>query len=188
MPVPFPYYHVLKLMLLASLLAMSYAICQLMEESKGISFFIFAIVAAIMLGLEEISVAMADPFGDDDTDFDTDEMTRYCYEATVALLRDSNYEGETARWAFAKESELPEDVGDPVNQILPKRIRRNSTLGVLVEKVGEAALAVYDWGKFTMDAEARTYSNRLATNEVISTVEHVRRATLSASVHQFSQG
>eukprot|EP00966_Prymnesium_polylepis_P108856 2519615-Prymnesium_polylepis.1 len=115
MPVPFPYYHVLKLMLLASLLAMSYAICQLMEESKGISFFIFAIVAAIMLGLEEISVAMADPFGDDDTDFDTDEMTRYCYEATVALLRDKNSEGDALRG-----ESLPDDVANPVELIPPR--------------------------------------------------------------------
>ena len=120
---------------------------------------------------------MADPFGNDDTDFDTDEMTRYCYEVTVALLRDKNSEGESLRG-----ENLPDDVANPVQLIPPRNIHADSMLGVLVAKVGEAALSMYDWSHYTLEAGARTYHNRDHwSDQIITPEEQVRRAKIAVN-------
>jgi hypothetical protein len=41
----------------------------------------------LMLVPQEVAVAMADPFGDDDVDFDTDLIYKKVYDGAVALLR-----------------------------------------------------------------------------------------------------
>ena len=44
---------------------------------------------AAFLGLKEVAVAMSDPFGDDDIDFDTTGMLSGAYNNAVACLQDS---------------------------------------------------------------------------------------------------
>jgi len=92
-PVPFPYFHVLKLLLLVGLFIVSYAIVgletgDLTAWTAALSLFAFSVVCAIMIGLQEIAVAMSDPFGDDDVDFDVDSFLKAAYNNCVALLSD----------------------------------------------------------------------------------------------------
>ena len=47
---------------------------------------LYFVVSGTMIGLEEVAVAMSDPFGDDDTDFDTDHMVSKAYNNAVAML------------------------------------------------------------------------------------------------------
>lgn len=56
-------------------------------ESWVASMVIFSVVAAMLLGLQEIAGAMADPFGVDDTDFDTHKLCYDAYKNAVAYLR-----------------------------------------------------------------------------------------------------
>ena len=70
-PVPFVYFHVLKLMMLVVLSLVAYELVNVFEDHWALSITTFAVVAAMLLGLQEIAGAMADPFGSDDTDFDT---------------------------------------------------------------------------------------------------------------------
>ena len=42
----------------------------------ALSFWIYTIVCFAFLGLKEVAVAMSDPFGDDDVDFDVERMLK----------------------------------------------------------------------------------------------------------------
>ena len=68
-PIPFPYYHTLTLMLSLNLLLLAYALVYFETVMTFPCFFIICLVA---LGLKETAVALSDPFGDDDVDFDTE--------------------------------------------------------------------------------------------------------------------
>jgi len=43
----------------------------------------FLVMLFTMLGLQEIAVAMSDPFGDDDADFDTSRLIAHAYDNVV---------------------------------------------------------------------------------------------------------
>ena len=77
-------------------------------------------------------------------------QARYAYEASVALLRDKNSEGDTLRG-----STLPEDVGNPVTQDPPRAIRHGSALHALMQEVGEDSLSLYDCEKRPQRHEPR---------------------------------
>ena len=68
-PIPFPYYHTLTLMLSLNLLLLSYA---LVYFETVMTFPCFFIICLISIGLKETAVALSDPFGADDVDFDTE--------------------------------------------------------------------------------------------------------------------
>ena len=51
------------------------------------SIVIFSLCSGMLLGLQEIAGAMADPFGVDDTDFDTHKLCYDAYRNAVAYLR-----------------------------------------------------------------------------------------------------
>ena len=48
----------------------------------------FAIICLILIWLQEIAVAMSDPFGDDDIDFDATKQLSDAYDSALALLMD----------------------------------------------------------------------------------------------------
>eukprot|EP00966_Prymnesium_polylepis_P052377 1212936-Prymnesium_polylepis.1 len=53
-------------------------------------------------------------------------------------------------------------------------------LGTLVDKAGEAALSLYDWSHYTMEAGARTYQNHdHGSKQIMTTEEQVRRARIA---------
>mmetsp|Transcript_11476 Transcript_11476/g.30264 ORF Transcript_11476/g.30264 Transcript_11476/m.30264 type:complete len:322 (+) Transcript_11476:248-1213(+) len=151
-PVPFPYFHVLKVLLIICLLVLSYALVELLNGQPFFSVLVFGIISSIMVGLEEVAVAMSDPFGDDDIDFDTDEIARKAYNSTIALLRDSTP---------LQKNSLSDDVGNPVTEQLPASPPEGTTLAALMA-VG-ASIDGFDWAAYTMDEEARTYKNSLTS-------------------------
>ena len=85
-PVPFVYFHVLKLMMLVVLGTIAYELVTLFEGMWVVSMFTFVVVAAMLLGLMEIANKMSDPFGTDDTDFDTHKLCDDAYRNAVAYL------------------------------------------------------------------------------------------------------
>ena len=88
MPVPFAYFHVLKLLLIISLALTSYALVELEHAQVLMSMVVFIIITVIMIGLQAVAVAMSDPFGDDDIDFDLESFLKGAYDNAVALITD----------------------------------------------------------------------------------------------------
>lgn len=88
MPVPFAYFHVLKLLLMISLALTSYALVELEHAQFFLSMLVFVIVCTIMIGLQAVAVAMSDPFGADDIDFDLDKFMISAYDNSIAIITD----------------------------------------------------------------------------------------------------
>ena len=86
-PVPFMYFHILKLMMLIVNGLIAYEMVNIFADiSWSLSLFTYAIIAATMIGLLEIAGAMSDPFGTDPTDFDTHTVCFDAYKNAVAYL------------------------------------------------------------------------------------------------------
>jgi len=100
-PVPFPYFHVLTVLLVIDLMLISYALVNLEGTPWYLTSLVYVICCFAFLGLREVAVAMSNPFGDDAIDFDLEAMLAGAYKNCVALLRDtrrsdgSNIEGLT---------------------------------------------------------------------------------------------
>jgi len=82
-PVPFPYFHILSLMLSVNLGLLAYA---LVSWETVLTIPAFFITCLVMLGLKETSIAISDPFGGDAVDFETDQYMAALLANTKALL------------------------------------------------------------------------------------------------------
>jgi len=92
-PVPLAYYHILKLMQVLVNLLISYAFVDIFKDEWWVSVVVYAIVAGMLLGLQEIAVSMSNPFGEDSTDFDTRTLCHDAYNNAIAYLSmSSRYE------------------------------------------------------------------------------------------------
>lgn len=88
-PVPFPYFHVLKLLLLVALLILSYAMIELLYANVFLSLTCYTVACIIMIGLEQIAIGMSDPFGLDEVDFELDNFLQVAYDNAIAKLTDA---------------------------------------------------------------------------------------------------
>jgi len=86
--VPYPYFHVVKIMLLIALTMTGYALIFVLHGMPVFTVGCFAIICLIMIGLQEIAAAMSDPFGDDEIDFDGERQLATAFNNAVALLMD----------------------------------------------------------------------------------------------------
>ena len=86
-PVPFIYFHFLKLMSVVVISLISYELVVVVSYSWPLSMVMFGTIAAMLLALQDIACAMADPFGTDTTDFDTHKLVMDAYTNAIAYLR-----------------------------------------------------------------------------------------------------
>ena len=110
-PIPFAYFHALKLSVLSILFVVAFWMVDLLPGAYLASISAFAMFELIMLGLLEVAVAMSDPFGDDDVDFDTKKMTNGAYKNALVLLRDP-HTAKPKQPQIAKLQEAPASAGD----------------------------------------------------------------------------
>ena len=90
---PFPYFHAVKVMLMATLILVGYSLINLLEDSPPLFTIVcFCIFSVIQLGLQEIAAAMSDPFGDDDIDFDIEGLLSSAYNNAISFLREEKPE------------------------------------------------------------------------------------------------
>lgn len=82
-PVPFVYFHILKLMMLVVNSLIAYELVNVFQDHFFLSMITFSVVASMLIGLSAIASAMSDPFGKDDTDFDTH---RLCQDAIANAI------------------------------------------------------------------------------------------------------
>jgi len=88
-PIPFAYFHALKVAVLSMLGMLGYWMVDLLYgQPLYISLLTFAVFEAMTLGLLEVAVAMSDPFGEDEVDIDTQSLSLAAYTNAVALLGD----------------------------------------------------------------------------------------------------
>jgi len=82
-PVPFPYFHLLSLMVCVNLILL--AICMGFANSH-LSCAVFLVADLVFLGMLEVSSAMTDPFGDDEVDFPIGHWLRSTNERAELLM------------------------------------------------------------------------------------------------------
>jgi len=80
---PFPYFHLLNVMVCVSLILL--AIC-LGFANSNLTCIVFLVADLVYLGLLELSCALVDPFGDDDIDFPVSNWLRSSIERAEVLL------------------------------------------------------------------------------------------------------
>jgi len=100
-PVPFPYYHTLTLQLSLNLLLMAYS---MIEFETVVTIPCFAIVTLVCLGLKETAVALADPFGADDVDFETDKFLGKMMLDAKAIMQISDFSHVTMPLLSGKQA------------------------------------------------------------------------------------
>jgi len=91
-PVPFPYYHTLTLMLSLNLFLMAYS---MIEFETVMTIPCFFVIALVSLGLKETAVALADPFGGDDVDFETEKFLEKMTSDATAIMTEATFSAVT---------------------------------------------------------------------------------------------
>lgn len=86
LPMPFQYYHIMNVMLLLNLLLWAYAMA--LQDSYWANV-IFAFVQLMFQGLRELSIALADPYGTDDTDFPVNIWMTELYHKINCIIEDA---------------------------------------------------------------------------------------------------
>jgi len=87
-PVPFAYFHVVKVLIMVTLVMVGYALITLLEDFPLFAVIAYTILSVIEIGLERIAAAMSDPFGDDEIDFDIEALLSSAYNNATAYLRE----------------------------------------------------------------------------------------------------
>jgi len=86
-PVPWAYYHLLNFMTVLVLVLLAYGFVGMAPPFASIVAFI--VISLMVLGLKELAVAMADPFGDDVIDFQLEKFLAGSYRNALAHLGDT---------------------------------------------------------------------------------------------------
>ena len=85
-PVPFPYFHLLSMMLLIQLLMIAYALASPPSASPYFTIPVMVIISIVLVGMRSLAVQLSNPFGNDSVDFDIEKFMKGAYTNAVALL------------------------------------------------------------------------------------------------------
>ena len=110
-PVPFPYFHILTLMIVVILTIISYGLTFL--GNPVLIFVVFFLAAASLIGLKEVAVALSDPFGEDAVDFEVDKFISASYRDCLALLADNDVPRARRQRSAAA---LPDGLKNPLGE------------------------------------------------------------------------
>lgn len=94
LPMPFQYFHIMNLMMMLNLTLWAYSLALVDSYFSSV---IFLFVQLVFQGIRELSVALADPYGDDDADFPLDEWMTQVYVRVSALVEDP-WKVEDSSW------------------------------------------------------------------------------------------
>eukprot|EP00928_Gymnodinium_smaydae_P066630 TRINITY_DN49602_c0_g1_i1.p1 TRINITY_DN49602_c0_g1~~TRINITY_DN49602_c0_g1_i1.p1 ORF type:complete len:657 (-),score=113.65 TRINITY_DN49602_c0_g1_i1:219-2012(-) len=82
-PIPFPYFHIMNFIMAMNFVVLALAFA---TYKTFVSVILYAFALMIYMGLREVSVALADPFGQDHVDFPLDSFMEYAFNHSVSLL------------------------------------------------------------------------------------------------------
>jgi predicted membrane chloride channel (bestrophin family) len=103
LPMPWQYFHIMNMMMMLNLMLWAYSFA--FQDSYFASL-IFVFVAAIFMGIRELCVALADPYGDDAADFPLNEWMNQLY-VRVNYLCEDNWSADEMMHGASNEP-LPE--------------------------------------------------------------------------------
>ena len=83
-PVPFPYFHLLNVILLSQLLLVAYGLAT--SLTPAISIPVMAFISAVLLGMRGLAVQLSNPFGTGSVDFELEAFLNGAYTNAVAHL------------------------------------------------------------------------------------------------------
>ena len=86
-PVPFPYFHLLNVMLLVQLMALAYSLACLSDNRPYFSIPIMVMVSTVLIGMRGLAVQLSNPFGEDSVDFEIEAFMKGAYTNAVAHLK-----------------------------------------------------------------------------------------------------
>lgn len=104
-PVPFAYFHLLNLMVIVNLLLLAYGMAGLGPTPVTVA--CFTIVCVVFIGLRDLAVSMANPFGEDEIDFKFETFLAASYTNAIAHLCDLHP---------PSGSELPTELANPLEE------------------------------------------------------------------------
>lgn len=84
---PWAYFHLLNILQVSVLALLGFGMAE-GDTEWFITLPTYAVITLILLGLKDIGVAMADPFGDDVIDFKVEQFLSASYANAVAHLSD----------------------------------------------------------------------------------------------------
>jgi len=135
MPVPLPYYHAITVLTVSICLVFSYAVAYDKNMSEDLSWFVLFLQLFGFLGMHEVAMQLADPFGDDDCDLPVESYVRNCMTYMRMFLEEESEENLAAwpkefskdgkYWACAsetmKEGEIEElmKVAETLDKVTP---------------------------------------------------------------------
>ena len=114
-PVPWAYYHLVNLMTVLVLALVGYGFVGTAHMS--LTSIAFAVVCLTTIGLKELAVAMADPFGDDVIDFQLEKFLAAMYQNALAHLEDAY---------SPRGTELCKDTEPPIRRPPPRDFTKGS--------------------------------------------------------------
>ena len=82
-PVPWAYFHILNLMVLMTLTLVAYGLVGMGHWS--ITLLLHAVISIVFIGMKNIAIAMADPFGDDPLDFNVEKFLGASYNSSSVI-------------------------------------------------------------------------------------------------------
>lgn len=85
MPMPFQYFHIINWLMLYNLIFWAYSFAVM---DSVVATVIYLTIQLVFQGIRELTIAMADPFGFDDSDFPVNEWANVLYKRVVALVED----------------------------------------------------------------------------------------------------
>mmetsp|Transcript_43640 Transcript_43640/g.115134 ORF Transcript_43640/g.115134 Transcript_43640/m.115134 type:complete len:550 (-) Transcript_43640:99-1748(-) len=90
LPVPFPYFHLLQLLIFFSLLVTGLCCCiyaaQAGAQTYCVAVLPFVVIAFVLLAVRRLAGELSDPFGDDNVDFPQSDFMRHIYDHCAAIL------------------------------------------------------------------------------------------------------
>ena len=85
-PVPFPYFHLLSMMLLLQLLMIAYALASAPHVNPYFSIPVMVIITIVLVGMRSLAVQLSNPFGNDSVDFEIEKFMKGALTNAVAML------------------------------------------------------------------------------------------------------
>ena len=126
-PIPFPYFHSLKVQMAFTLFVIGYSQVFLLQGNLILSLPIYALFCGMLIGLQQVAVAMADPFGDDSFDFDVKAYVESAHDTCTAYLRfvpPNRTDGHHALTSGALHNPLLKEVSAQEKSFVSSRVRK----------------------------------------------------------------
>ena len=105
-PIPFPYFHLLHVIMLCQLLLLAYTL----GTYDGLEFYLaipsMGIITTILIGLRSLAAQLSNPFGDDLTDFPLEAFMVGAFKNSKALLMEAPHEAWAGQVPAGMENPL----------------------------------------------------------------------------------